>query len=88
VISKAPIQKSDKLISLAGFSSALLELLFPNVKLPPLIETILILWVDPGIRMSSDKGLLVCARKDKVKIKKDARMAITIFFKADDLMQF
>jgi len=62
--------------------------LFPNVKLPPLIETILILWFDPGIRMSSDRGLAVCALEERVKIKKVDRVAITIFFKADDLMQF
>jgi hypothetical protein len=76
------------LISLAGFSVASVELLLPNVKLPPLIETILILWVDPGIRMSSERGLAVCAIRPRVKIKKADRVRITIFFKADDLMQF
>ncbi len=76
------------LISLAGFSAASVELLLPNVKLPPLIETILILWIDPGIKMSSVWSLAVCALSSRVKTKMADRVEITIFFKADDLLQF
>jgi hypothetical protein len=53
VISKAPIQKGDTIIFLAGFSFVLTELLLPIVKLPPVNCIIFIVSSEPGMAMFS-----------------------------------
>ncbi len=88
MISNAPIQKSDTAIVLAGFSSAFDELLLPIEKLPPLMETNLIFCSEPGIEISSEIILDVCAPANESNEAADKRSRVTIFFKADDLMQF
>ena len=52
------------------------------------METNLIFCSEPGIEISSEMILDVCALANESNEDPDKRSRVTIFFKADDLMQF